>query len=766
MKHPTKLPQGLAGWLTLAALAALTLTAAPLGAQAARVERFALFVGANAGGPGRSPLRYALADAHQIREVLQRYGGLEAQNSVLLSDPGTEQVLAALAELGQRLNAAGQASVRREFVFYYSGHSDENGLLLGPDTLTYVRLREALAQMPTEVRLAILDSCSSGSFTRLKGGRSLAPFLVDQGTQIKGHAYLTSSSDTEASQESDRLGGSYFTQALVAGLKGAADLTGDNRVTLNEVYQHAFHETLARTETTLAGPQHPSYDIQLSGTGDLVLTDLSTPAGRVVLGRELAGVLTLRRADGGLVAELHKRAGDQMPLAVDTGEFEALLNTGQELRRTRFSIARGDIKVLAPEQFVVQTREVTRLRGTAEAAAPLPNQPASPADRARRLVIGEGTGFRIEWEMPEITLPDLPNLPGRRRPREAQEVPSAPAAQTAAESGETVLARELLPEVPSAPAPLRRAPFNLAFTPGLELVRTRDKHSHFEAAVLIADSREVTGFQGAGLLAFSGIHRGLKAAGLGTVTRQDLIGASFAGIFNRSEGTSLGLMAAGLVNISGDHVGVQSAGLYNGAGAVTGVQTGLVNKAGVVRGVQIGLVNISERIEGVSIGLVTLSSNAVYRLQHYYENGGLSWTVAQLGTEYLYFSAGNGGPASGLVPSWSHRSLGLGARWAVHDWVFSSVEASYQVPGIWGRPSDDASGVSDWNAAEWAAGVPTLMSMGGVRFGPFSWIGGGGFRYVSGRALDPTLSQGWRVELGSTGTALIPFAFWGLSVQL
>ena len=39
------------------------------------------------------------------------------------------------------------------------------------------------------------------------------------------------------------------------------------------MYRYAFDETLARTENTQAGPQHPSYDIQLTGAGDLVLTD-------------------------------------------------------------------------------------------------------------------------------------------------------------------------------------------------------------------------------------------------------------------------------------------------------------------------------------------------------------------------------------------------------------------------------------------------------------------------------------------------------------
>ena len=125
------------------------------------------------------------------------------------------------------------------------------------------------------MRIVILDSCSSGAFTRAKGGIKTQPFLIDGSLSAQGYAFLTSSSANEASQESDNIEGSYFTHSLLAGLRGAADTVGDGRVTLNEAYRYAYTETMARTETSLYGAQHPSYDMQVSGTGDVVLTDLS-----------------------------------------------------------------------------------------------------------------------------------------------------------------------------------------------------------------------------------------------------------------------------------------------------------------------------------------------------------------------------------------------------------------------------------------------------------------------------------------------------------
>ena len=173
--------------------------------------------------------------------------------------------------------AAAAPRSRTEIVFYYSGHSDETGLLLGADRVSYQEIRTWVEQTGADVRIAVLDSCASGALTRAKGGVHRPPFLVDTSSAARGHAYLTASSENESAQESDRLGAAYFTHYLVSGLRGAADVSHDGRVTLSEAYQYAFTETLARTETSRGGPQHASYDFQLTGKGDLVMTDLHAP---------------------------------------------------------------------------------------------------------------------------------------------------------------------------------------------------------------------------------------------------------------------------------------------------------------------------------------------------------------------------------------------------------------------------------------------------------------------------------------------------------
>ena len=210
--------------------------------------------GFNDGGPTRPQLRYATSDARAMSRVLESLGGVAADDIVFVSDATPPAFLAAFDRLG-RLVAAGQrAGVRREVVVYYSGHSDEDGLLIGNDRVSYDELRARIQGIPAEVRLAILDSCASGAFTRRKGGVRRAPFLMDASADTKGHAYLASSAINEVAQESDRIGASFFTHYLVSGLRGAADVNRDRRVTLQEAFQFAAQETLARTEKTQGGP--------------------------------------------------------------------------------------------------------------------------------------------------------------------------------------------------------------------------------------------------------------------------------------------------------------------------------------------------------------------------------------------------------------------------------------------------------------------------------------------------------------------------------
>ena len=225
----------------------------------------------------------------------------------------------------------------------------------------------------------ILDSCASGAFTRRKGGVKRAPFLMDASTDMRGHAFLTSSAADERAQESDRISASYFTYYLVSGLRGAADVNQDRRVTLQEAYQFASQETLARTERSQAGPQHAAYEFDLAGTGDMVVTDVRGTQSGLVLTPELGGRITVREANGALVAELRKPAGNTIELGLEPGAYVVAMDSGSTIFQANIALTAGKHTSLAAAAFhATGPREATVARGD-DARRRRPGAPAATA---------------------------------------------------------------------------------------------------------------------------------------------------------------------------------------------------------------------------------------------------------------------------------------------------------------------------------------------------------------------------------------------------
>lgn len=73
-------------------------------------------------------------------------------------------------------------------------------------------------------------------------GRATVHFDFDEARSYEGRVYITSSAAGERAQESDEIQGSVFTHYLLAGLRGAADDSGDRRVSLEEAYRFAALE--------------------------------------------------------------------------------------------------------------------------------------------------------------------------------------------------------------------------------------------------------------------------------------------------------------------------------------------------------------------------------------------------------------------------------------------------------------------------------------------------------------------------------------------
>lgn len=308
--------------------------------------RFVLAVGNNVGSTALPGLRYAERDAEQMRRLLSGLGGathteLVLGGSVTALDRAFERIDALIAE------RASPATL----VFYYSGHADESGLLLDGERYHYSRLRDRLRSSKARLFVAMIDACSSGSLGRAKGGTAIPvvnPFAEDQ--RYQGGVFITSSSGGERSQESDEIESSVFTHYLVTGMRGAADESGDGRVSLDEAYQYAYRNTVARTGTTLLGPQHPTYDVSMYGRGQLIMTWLGRASASLVLPENARGVFVLRSADG-LAANVLKVAGRPMRLALEPGGYQLSREEAGEVWAARIELSEGEERLVVDGQM-------------------------------------------------------------------------------------------------------------------------------------------------------------------------------------------------------------------------------------------------------------------------------------------------------------------------------------------------------------------------------------------------------------------------------
>jgi hypothetical protein len=329
----------------LVALIALAAAATPAAADA----QFAVVVGANQGGAGQVDLKFAEDDAHRVSEVLRELGGYDAADITIVVKPDPAKVLAAIDAIATKAAAARAAGTPATVFFYYSGHAKSSALNLGDQELALGTLRDKLLGLPSALTVVVLDACQSGSFSRVKGAEPAADFSFNSRSRLDatGVAVLASSTGSELSQESDVLGSSYFTHHLLVGLRGAADGSKDGRVTIDEAYRYAYHQTLLATAQTAVGSQHVSLEVDLKGHGEVPLSYPAQATAQLELPGSLAGdVLVERTAAKAVLAELHKVAGDPVRVALAPGEYKVMVRKDKQALACPVTLRDGGVTAI------------------------------------------------------------------------------------------------------------------------------------------------------------------------------------------------------------------------------------------------------------------------------------------------------------------------------------------------------------------------------------------------------------------------------------
>lgn len=201
--------------------------AAPGGARV-----FAVMVGVSDYGGAQNDLAFTDEDARKLAEALQREGSLNDASVVLTN---AEATVAGVRSAFERV--AAQAGPDDMFLFFFSGHGDQNevavsgvepdgkseSIVLRDGEISDAEMGRLFGTLRARLSLLVIDACYSGGFARN---------VVDR----PGVMGLFSSEEDLTSAVADKFrAGGYLSHFLREGMSGEADMDGDRLVTAGEL---------------------------------------------------------------------------------------------------------------------------------------------------------------------------------------------------------------------------------------------------------------------------------------------------------------------------------------------------------------------------------------------------------------------------------------------------------------------------------------------------------------------------------------------------
>jgi hypothetical protein len=326
----------------------LVLTAALLASrQSWAAYRVAVLVSAENGMDGEHPLTHVQEDASRLEETLLLLSNFSPANIHRLDGTSPKKVL-------QKLNALAEDMKRikgeKLLLFYYSGHADATSLHLEGEELAYDTLLKQLQEFPADLKIGIIDACKSGAIIG-KGSStrtSLTP-VVDI-LKTKGTVVITSSRGEQDSWVRKSLKSSVFSHHLISGMRGAADMDADGKVSLDEAYRYAELNTRFGTRTHVLGEQAPQREsLDVLEDGPVILTWLEMARARLTLppGRGVCFITT--ENEKRLIAESPSELERELHFALKPASTYVLKcrRDGTRFRKVSFSMKVGEEKKAA-----------------------------------------------------------------------------------------------------------------------------------------------------------------------------------------------------------------------------------------------------------------------------------------------------------------------------------------------------------------------------------------------------------------------------------
>lgn len=240
------------------------------------------------------------------------------------------------------------------FVLYFSGHSDERGLHFTDGLYPKDELHAFLRKIPAATKISIFDSCYSGALAAKGIEPATEEFLIPRTDfdEPTGTVFLTASSADESAFESESLEGSVFSNHLVSGLYGGADLNSDGLVTVEELYQFVYQKTRQDNLMFPAGrKQQPEFVSALKGRGALVLSMPKANLEDVTLDESIDGDVSFYAIYGLKSFALAKTGIGAQTYRLPIGQYRMSVQRGRLIGQT-------DIKVASTQPVYIRNSDL------------------------------------------------------------------------------------------------------------------------------------------------------------------------------------------------------------------------------------------------------------------------------------------------------------------------------------------------------------------------------------------------------------------------
>ena len=221
-------------------------------------------------------LNYYVPDDRALSELIAHSGKSLFQNVKVVTlydrDATEEGISAAFKNLGK------EVKTNDLFILYMAGHGItqdgkyhfipwdfiyKNEDSVRNNSINQDKLQNLLAMIPAMKSIILLDTCNSGSFTKLAARGMSEKTAIAKLTRATGRATIVASSDTQVALEGYK-GHGVFTYALLEGIKGKADTNGNNNgeISINELAEYVSEEVPRITLKQWGYEQFPMQNLQ------------------------------------------------------------------------------------------------------------------------------------------------------------------------------------------------------------------------------------------------------------------------------------------------------------------------------------------------------------------------------------------------------------------------------------------------------------------------------------------------------------------------